>query len=709
MKATVQSITNFMDGKNTHFSIPVYQRNYDWSSKDQCKILWEDLCTLASQQDELPHFFGTIVSVRNHATDDLIIIDGQQRLTTVSILLLAILNRIKEFKQFNPDLEFPSEKEIENLCLDFKSKQKLKLKLLRGDMLAYECVAAGRVCDNYTKNKVYQNYKYFYSLLTKDNINEIYNACHKLQVVCILLTDQDDNPQSVFESLNAKGLKLSDADKIRNYILMDFDYETQERLYTEYWEPMELNAGSGIYPDATTTYIWRFMAYKNNQKTSEKDTYTLFKKYKQDVRLSVENLLKEMWRVSFVYRDIQIKQIKQPNTDNLSKKINAKLSVFFDMLKQTTLIPLLIDIIDNYYKEKISENEVVEILQVLESYLIRRGITRMPTSTLNAFLLMNVKVNKFLASEPNATYVDVIKHIIYSANNRDACPDDEQVRTNLLGTGLYNNNKQLCRHILESLEKNHSKDCTLTMGDLTIEHIMPQTLNQEWIEHLGPDYNNIHSKYLHTLGNLTLTGYNVPYSNYSFRQKKRLSNGFDYSPLYLNDYMKTVDVWGENQICERANKLSNDCLNIWPIIRPVNIYKQQTQDIKTVALDNTDIVDIIKGGKPKSATLGDNNIDGLNSWKSLYINLINVLFSMPEYNGKMQQAFSYGNQGKFENIIAQTEVNRGEKGEIFWEQIIPDNSTYFRINKSAGDFIKAIKIWFDYLGIEESDLLIYLK
>jgi len=709
MKATVQSIISFMDGRNTHFAIPVYQRNYDWTSKDQCKILWEDLDELASRHDEAPHFFGTIVSVRNHATDDLIIIDGQQRLTTVSILLLAILNRIKEFKQFDPTLPLPSETEIENLCVDYRSKQKLKLKLLRGDMLAYECVASGRLCDNYTKNKVYQNYKYFYSLLTPDNINKIYKACSKLQVVCILLTDQDDNPQSVFESLNAKGLKLSDADKIRNHILMDLDYETQERLYTEYWEPMEINAGSGIYPDATTTYIWRFMAYKNNQKTSEKDTYTLFKKYKQDTHQSVEDLLKEMCRVSAVYHDIQTMKIKQPNTGNLSKNINAKLYVFFDMLRQTTLVPLLIDVIDCYYKAKLSEKDVVEILQVLESYLIRRGITRMPTTTLNAFLLMNVKINKMLTSYPDATYVDIVKHIIYSANGRDVCPDNATVRESLLRAGLYNNNKQLCRYILESLEKNHSKDCTLTMGDLTIEHIMPQTLSTEWKNDLGVDYDKIYSKYLHTLGNLTLTGYNTTYSNYSFRQKKRVVNGFDYSPLYLNEYMKTVDTWGEEQICERANKLIDACLSIWPTIRPNNIYKPQTRDIKNVALDNTDIISIIKGAKPQSAVLEDVTIEGLSSWKSLYINLINMLFDMPEYKNKMQEAFSYGNQGNFEGVIAQSEVNRGEKGEVFWEQIIPDNSTYFKIHKSAGDFIKAIKIWFDYLGITESDFIIYLK
>ena len=261
MKVKVQNITEYMDGKNAHFMIPVYQRNYDWNAKEQCKVLGHDLEKISNSETLSPHFFGAIVRVVDSSTGDWIIIDGQQRLTTVSLLMLAIAHKAEEIERFNPTAILPSRQNVLDLCLDFKKKQKLKLKLLRNDMQAYECLANKQSCPEYNKSKVIQCYRLFYESLDADNINKIYEATKSLQIVDILLDSKDDNPQLVFESLNSKGLDLSVADKIRNYILIGLDYETQESLYFKYWEPMEKKVGTD--GKDVSDYIWRYLQNKS--------------------------------------------------------------------------------------------------------------------------------------------------------------------------------------------------------------------------------------------------------------------------------------------------------------------------------------------------------------------------------------------------------------------------------------------------------------
>ena len=222
MKVKSQKITDFLDGKNAHFMIPAFQRPYEWVAKEQCQILLDDLKDVA--KNPRPHFFGTVVRVIDTSTGDSIIIDGQQRLTTVSLLMLAIAHKTEELGK-STDIELPRIEDVLSLCIDYRKHQKLKLKLSNKDMHSYSCVANKERCPEYEKSKIVQNYKYFYTALDEENINDIYKAAHSLEIVDILLEPSDGNPQLVFESLNSKGLGLTEADKICNYILIGLDYE----------------------------------------------------------------------------------------------------------------------------------------------------------------------------------------------------------------------------------------------------------------------------------------------------------------------------------------------------------------------------------------------------------------------------------------------------------------------------------------------------
>lgn len=707
MRAQSKKITEFMHGKDKRFMIPVYQRNYNWKKKEQCQTLWDDLEYIIKQGNNKPHFFGSIVSVRDKNTDDLIVIDGQQRLTTVSLLLLAIGDKAKEFNdviQKNKDADnlynIPPVDEIMSLCLDYKNKNKIKLKLIRGDMEAYQSLIDGSNTSKYDKNNIIINYNFFKSQLTPENIGDIYKAVQQLEIVDIGLGDNDDNPQLVFESLNSKGLDLSDADKIRNFILIGLDYEEQERLYSRYWEPIEENAGT--CSNDTTTYIWNFLACKTNKKSSLSDVYKSFKEYKRPTD-TPEDILKELYDYSKIYG-----QIKTKTMDN--DGINDQLIDLIDAIKSEVAMPLLLDAGMKYSRGQIRADDIIEIIKIIESYFVRRSICRLNTVGPSKLFLMNKKIDTILNNTPNASYVDIFKFLMYSASSTLRFPDDGELLTVLQGNDIYTNDKKTCKYILVKIEQFYNPKENVDPIRLTLEHIMPQHLTGEWRNDLGENWENIHKTYLNRIGNLTLTGYNSEYSNRSFRTKKHMKNGFNDSSLYLNHYMRDVDKWTDSEMRERGDILSRDISKIWPLYKPQHTYTND-QDIEMVALDNTNLEEIITKRKPKSFSfpLSNKEID-VSSWKGLYISVIEILYNDSVLKPQMQRAFKHGNSGIFENIISDREENIGQYGEVFWEQILyPDEKTYFRLNKSALDFLKAIKVWFKFLKIDESDLTITLK
>ena len=501
MKAKVLKIKDLLDGKDKRFVIPVYQRPYEWIAKEQCKVLFDDLQDIVKNNYAHPHFFGSIVRIRDVNTDENIIIDGQQRITTISLLMLAIAKRIEDLEKFNADAILPNRQEVLDACLDYKKEKKLKLKLSYKDTEAYECVANGRGCEQFdNKSKIVQCYKYFYTALDADNINQIYKAVSCLEVVDILLGTEDDNPQLVFESLNSKGMGLTDAAKICNFILIGADYDEQLRLYEQYWVPIENNAG--LTQDDTTKYIWRFLQYKTNNKTGDKETYNQFRQYYNGK--DRESVLKDMLNISSIYHDIITKRVKNLGTSVENKKINERLTSILDTLKTETTLPLLIDVVNRYYQALLSSDDVIAFFDVLESYIIRRGINGLPTSVYNGYFLMNKQIDRELNTHNNADYLDVFKYLINTTVGKSENPSDADVKDSLISRDVYNKNQRMCKYILQKIEERHNPKEVVNMGPLTIEHVMPQTLSgidgKKWQEELGENWEQIHGKYLHTIG-----------------------------------------------------------------------------------------------------------------------------------------------------------------------------------------------------------------
>lgn len=716
MKVKAQRITEFLDGGNQCFMIPVFQRPYEWTTKEHCQILWDDLRIVSESNNPKPHFFGAIVRVVNPDTEESIIIDGQQRITTVSLLMLAIAHKLKYIKESNSNLDLPNEKDVLRMCLNYRGKQKLKLKLSQKDNIAYECVVNQEECPDSKHSKIIQAYNFFLSKLTQENINEIFDATHYLEIVDILLGKDDDEPQVVFESFNFKGLQLSDSDAICNFLLMGIqDYTTQEMLYEKYWQKIEQN--SGFSPKDTDTFLWRFLQYKTNEPSGTKGLYAQFKRYYENTNSDKESILIELSYMSEIYKNIIQYKVKLPGQEIISDKINLKIKRILQELKMDTVTPFLMDVVREFYNNKLPEENFAELLDVLESYIVRRAINRMPTAAYNAFFLIIIKdIRKILSKRIYGNdYLDIFKYLIYHAQSRNANPADSIVYEILINNGLYDVAARVCGFILENIEKHHNPKEFVDTSMLTIEHIMPKTITgvwgDEWKKDLGDNWAEIHDKYLHNLGNLTLTGYNSEYSNRPFSQKKSLpQTGFDYSPLYLNSFMKNTNVWGKEQIEKRARVLAKEVLNLWPTYKPYNEYG--VKDIGKFTLED-DYQQFVLRRKPEMATiqlLNESKEVRVDSWKDLYCQIINLLYNNDSYKKGMQRVFDFaGTNNMFNDIISDRPVNYGKNGEVFWEQIIPGISVYFRTNKSSIDLLSALKTWFGVLDISLDDFEIYLR
>lgn len=698
MNAKEGYLTDYLDGPNTKFRIPIYQRNYNWNTKDQCQQLWDDLVFI-NNENKRSHFFGSIVTASDPTGDETkIIIDGQQRLTTISLLLAAIVNKSKIFKQKDPETPLPNIEEIENLYLGKRNKeQKLKLKLTKDDMHTFEQVCKGAPVSN-TNSNISKNYSFFYDKINPGNVCSIYDAIKKLQIVKINITPDDSDPQLIFESMNDYGLNLTDADKIRNYILMNITDETiQEDLHNNYWYKIENNVGLQD-SEATTKFIRYYLMFLTNTIPPKEGVYKVFKEYTKSKDLPIKTLLADMLKHSEIY-----KKIIQQSFDD--KDINFHLVRILEDLQTTVTIPFFFDIFEKFDSNEISKNDVVTILEIIETYFLRRSVCKERTAGLDKFFnSVIVRINN-LRERYNFSYLDVFIYTIMTESNY-VFPSDKDFEAALLKNPIYGYNKKICKYLLLTIENYGNKKERIDSGYLTVEHIMPQSTpkNTYWQNYLGMDWKRIYDENIDTLGNLTLTGYNSEYSNKPFDTKKTMENGFNKSPLNLNQTIAQVDVWNESAIKSRGLELAKRALLCWPSYSYNGNYSYNEDNYYSIYLDGN--IAISQGKKPERAELQGETIFA-NSWKFLYSEIINFLYS--RYKDKMQQAFDFGNQGKFSNIISKEEEKRGLHGEILWEKVIDGNDIYFYTNKSAPDFLATLKIWFEYLKIDPAELKIYFR
>lgn len=559
-----ETTLNKLLNTSRQFIVPIFQRNYSWQ-KSQYEQLWFDILRASKFKEKQNHFIGSIVYIDMGTPagrpQQLLLIDGQQRLTTISILLCAIKDYVQKF---NLETKLINLAKIKNQFLynsDEIDEDRYKLLLNVQDKETYI-----KLIDNtiFTVNKPATNiikcYEFFYERIEDfikqyGQIDEIYAGIFKLSLVSISLDKDSDNPQMIFESMNSTGKDLSQTDLLRNYLLMDLTPEKQTRLYKTYWKPMEELFGEDIYKNDVNKFdyfIRDFLTLKSDTGHICKinNVYENFKRYYLDNNCEKFAVLKDLFTYAKYYACIDL---LQENDDELKLYWQE-----FKKLDSHVVYPFLLKLYDDYSRQILIKEDFKKILQVVISYLWRRAICEIPTNSLSkTFATLYQAVDK-------DDYVNsIIKAFVFKSSYKRFSSDYE-VREKLQTKDIYH--FRLRKYLLEALENYYHKEpIDLNTANYTIEHIMPQNIeyNLSWQQMLGENWQEVHSLYLHTLGNLTITGYNAEMSNKSFGEKVNGESGFKHSHLKLNESIVQCDVWNKKAIQRRTNILTDIILKIW--------------------------------------------------------------------------------------------------------------------------------------------------
>ena len=582
MKGDAQPLIKFFDGSDKRFIIPLYQRNYDWK-EDNCEQLFQDLLKM-HHSNRKSHFFGSIVSSIQAGTEDRFIIDGQQRITTVSLLLIAMVNAFKV-----GDIQATDGKLVDKIFKRYlvdeyqEDERKVKLKPIKKDMDAFDALLY-KPKEQYLKgSNVTRNYEFFYDKIVKSGLtmDELFETIKKLEVINIKL-DEDDDPQLIFESLNSTGLDLSEADKIRNYLLMSLAPAEQDDLYTRYWNPIE---ESTKYDPSS--FVRDYLTMKQGKIGRIDKIYFIFKEYAENERIGRAELLEEMHHYAKIYSQID-------NANMGTEKINRKLNQV-RTLDSTVAYPFYMAFFDYAEKNGLSDEEKYRVLDIVEAYWARRIICNLPSNALNkvfATLHRDVLNNMNKAVEgTNPTYTEVLIYLLLKKGRSSVFPKDDEVKEDFATRQVYKMPANLRMFILERMENRDSKEChdvvkQLTEKTISIEHIMPQTLSDKWKDALGEEWERIHQQYLHTMANLTLTGYNSQYSNLAFLEKRDMEKGFNDSAFRLNNYVKSCNQWTEVEMKQRQHDLLEVFMRLWPM--PSTTFEPAKREIESASIEDDD-------------------------------------------------------------------------------------------------------------------------
>ncbi|MGL2392481.1 GmrSD restriction endonuclease domain-containing protein [Helicobacter pylori] len=562
MEANAMKLLDFIGkSQEKQFVIPIYQRVYSWE-KEQCKQLWDDIIKTGGNDQIEGHFIGSIVFVHDgiYTTNynELLIIDGQQRLTTITLLFIALRNHLSDEDEF---LEKFSREKIENRYLinsDKDSDKKFKLILSESDKdTLLFLIDKNKRKPSEPSLKIMENFKLFEEWIRKntDKLETIFKGLEKLMIVWIALKKGKDDPQLIFESMNSKGIELTQTDLIRNYIIMETEVEKQEDFYNQYWRAMEENfkqsEKQSKREDLFSKFVRHYLTIKTGEIPNIKKVYEAFKDYRQKKGIEIENLLKDLQKYCGYFCQIAFKK-------EADKDLNKALSFLVD-LEMDVVYPLLLELYSDYKDGVLSKQDFIPIIYLTESYICRRAVCGIPSNGLNKFF------PSFTKRIDKKQYLKSVEEHFGSLTGNQKFPNDFEFKDSFITKELYGRNKtkkKKTKYFLERLENFDTKEPVNTK-EYTIEHIMPQTLTEEWERDLGENFQAIHDKYLHTIGNLTLTGYNEKYSNNSFQEKRDMEKGFKQSPLRLNQSLKDLEVFGEEQIKKRANDLADWALKIW--------------------------------------------------------------------------------------------------------------------------------------------------
>jgi uncharacterized protein with ParB-like and HNH nuclease domain/predicted transport protein len=560
MKATEAKFLDFLK-KSPQFVIPIYQRTYSWTDKE-CRQLWEDVVRAGSDDDVAVHFVGSIVYIEQGLSQvthqsPLLVIDGQQRLTTVMLVIAALARALGDTE---PVDGFSSEMLKGYYLLNplERGERKYKLILSQTDKASLTAIVGNHELPQEQSVRILQNFELFESLLAALN-GDFVAVCKglaKLVVVDIALNRDQDNPQLIFESMNSTGKELSQADLIRNYILMGLEPELQTRLYELYWRPMEIDFGQEAYGTHFDAFMRHYLTVKTGEIPRLADVYDAFKLHARSPAAAakgVEALVKDIRDAARYFCAMA-----------LGAETDAELnSAFHDLreLKVDVAYPFLLELYQDYKAGVLPEAELVATVRLIEAYVFRRAICAIPTNSMNkTFATFTKSINK-------ERYFESIQAQLLGLPSYRRFPSDDEFRRDFQTRDLYNFRTR--SYWLRRLE-NHGRKERVLVDEYTIEHILPQNenLSLKWREALGPEWKRVQETWLHTLGNLTLTAYNSDFSDRSFTDKRDMpeapEKGLRQSPLRLNQDFHELDAWNEAAIKTRATRLAEQAVKVWP-------------------------------------------------------------------------------------------------------------------------------------------------
>lgn len=590
MKGYAKPLHEFIEGHKIQFVIPVYQRNYDWLI-DNCDQLFSDLVKL-SRSNRCSHFFGSIVTSSADSSYNRLVIDGQQRLTTISLLLLAGIKAVKDGA-----IEISEESKIDEAYEVFlkakfcNSERKIKLVPIENDRIAYDKIFNEE--DSFDEDsKVTRNYRHFYDLLTRKpqalSFDQLLDAIERLQIISIEL-DSDDDAQLIFESLNSTGLALTEADKIRNYLLMSLTPEEQHMCFKNYWQKIEQAT-----ENQPTKFLRDYLTIQQQlqRPVRQSNIYYEWKKY-MDGHGRKEELVKML---DYAHYYQQVTEAKL-STAKLSEKMRHICNIETDVTNV-----FFIQFLKYASANNLSEDEIFKVIDLVENYLARRIVCNMPGNALTqVFCALHKDVLKSIEEYSSAnvelgnSYSDILTYHIMRRDGNYQLPRDMQFVESIKTRDTYHMLKPFQIFLFERLENSvHGEynDVATDMKkkDATIEHIMPQTLNGDWKAMLGDNYEEIQDKYLHTFANLTLTGINSELSNKPFeikRDGKKIGNeiypGYKNSKYRLTKNVTLCDKWTEIELQNRCNEIVATFLRLYPL--PQTTFKPLPKPVDEASLD----------------------------------------------------------------------------------------------------------------------------
>lgn len=691
MKGSENKILTFMEGAKNRYVIPVYQRAYSWKIEN-CRQLYEDLKKVY-RDDRSTHFFGSIVAevVPKGSKIEYYIIDGQQRLTTVTLLMLAMRNLLHDGKIVAAAESL--EEQINELYLIEKwadEGDKIKLRPVKSDRVALEKLFSGDADDYDRFSNLTINYQFFCDMLLKEEIpvEALFEMLGRLEIINITL-EPSDNAQLIFESLNSTGLALSEGDKIRNYILMGQSVDNQNKFYNEYWVKIEKCTG-----DDVSAFVRDYLSIKQQVTPNMDGVYMAFKRYVEDGVRDMEVLLQELLQYARYFERLRVSKsgLHDKRLDDCLYRMLR--------LEITVTRPFFMEVLKLHQDGALSVEDVRQVFEMAENYLFRRNICGVPTNALNKiFLTLNKDILRYDGTAGD--YVNKMGYTLLAKKESGRFPDDDEFSRALSQKSVYTMRGKYRAYLFERFENQGTLETKDVYNHLdnrvySIEHIMPQTITPAWRDALGPDALKIHAEWKDRLANLTLTGYNSKLSNKSFAEKRdALDGGYKASGLRMNQKIAQKASWGLNDLEERDAEMVHQALQIWRYPQTDFVPVGKVFDSCTLADEEFNLT-----GRDIEKYAFQNTEHSAKSWAEMFETMVRYLHEKDK-SVLLQLAYSSENN----------ELGRyvSDKEEALRHALEIDQGIYIERNTSTALKISILRKLFVRYGEDASNLVFYLK